>query len=210
MYVLTNRIAAMRAEEQQPRSVSIGLRTTRSSRWCIRANQGDCVEITFTNSATGGTYGMHIDGLSYDIGSSGDAIGQNPPSDVAARRHRAPIATTSRTTRPSRARTTCTPAPGNRQAVAHGLFGALVGRAAGLDVPEHRRRARRSSPAGRRRSSPAPASPRSASSCRSTTRSATRTSASRPRTAARCRWSTRSPAPTVRARARSTTAPSRS
>ena len=29
----------------------------------IRANEGDCVEINVTNSATGGTYGMHIDGL---------------------------------------------------------------------------------------------------------------------------------------------------
>ena len=44
----------------------------------IRANQGDCVEIKFTNQASGGDYGVHIDGLAFDLASSGDAVGRNP------------------------------------------------------------------------------------------------------------------------------------
>src|SRR2546421_9009180 len=85
MYVLTNRIADVRAEETAPlpNRVSIGLKEDPIQPLTLRANEGDCVEINFTNSASGGPYGLHIDGLSFDVASSGDAVGQNAPSDVA-------------------------------------------------------------------------------------------------------------------------------
>ena len=63
--------------------MSIGLRTDPIQPLVIRANEGDCVEITFTNNATGGDYGVHIDGLPFETGSSGDAVGNNAPSSVA-------------------------------------------------------------------------------------------------------------------------------
>ena len=82
---------------------------------------------------------MHIDGLAYDIGSSGDAIGQNPPSDVAQGDvAHLPLLHPERPD-DSRARTTCAPAPATARPSAHGLFGVLVGRAAGIDVLERRR-----------------------------------------------------------------------
>ena len=50
----------------EPRGLARLCATTRSSRLVIRANEGDCVEITVTNNASGGKYGLHIDGLPYD------------------------------------------------------------------------------------------------------------------------------------------------
>ena len=70
MYVLDSMIPAVRAQEAAgPSSLSIGLRDDPIQPLAIRANQGDCVVINFTNNAsaavdsTSSTYGMHIDGL---------------------------------------------------------------------------------------------------------------------------------------------------
>src|SRR5436305_10034318 len=84
MYVLSNRVADVRAQETAalPNRVSIGLREDAIQPLVLRANEGDCVVINFTNNASGGPFGVHIDGLSFDAGSSGDAVGQNPRSDV--------------------------------------------------------------------------------------------------------------------------------
>src|SRR3954447_18675672 len=127
MYVLTNRIADVRAEEHAalPNRVSIGLKEDPIQPLTIRANEGDCVEINFTNSATGGPFGVHIDGLSYDVGSSGDAIGQNAASDVAqgasrTYRYYVPNSPTAEGAHYMR------PGPGNRAAIDHGLFGVLA------------------------------------------------------------------------------------
>src|SRR3954449_1625621 len=127
MYVLTNRIADVRAEEHAalPTRVSIGLKEDPIQPLTLRANEGDCVEITFRNSATVGPYGIHLDGLSYDIGSSGDAIGQNPRSDVAlgdvrTYRYYIPNDPTAEGAHYMR------PGPGNRAAIDHGLFGVLA------------------------------------------------------------------------------------
>lgn len=128
MYVLSKDIQRVRAEEEKParERVSIGLHGDDAIQpLVIRANEGDCVKITFTNRASGGDYGVHIDGLAFDVDSSGDAVGDNPSSAV-----------------PRGASRTYTyyvpndptlegahymhPGPGNRQAVAHGLFGTLV------------------------------------------------------------------------------------
>ncbi|MBI5944062.1 MAG: IPT/TIG domain-containing protein [Chloroflexi bacterium] len=131
MYVLNSVIPAVRAQEAAgPSSLSIGLRDDPIQPLAIRANMGDCVVINFTNSAsaavgsTSSAYGMHIDGLAFQMDSSGDAIGNNPSSAV-----------------PSGGTITYTywipndptlegahyihPGPANRQAVAHGLFGTL-------------------------------------------------------------------------------------
>ena len=88
----------------------LGLRDDPIQPLVIRANQGDCVEIAYTNNASGGTYGMHIDGLAFDVGSSGDAVGQQRlrPCPAGASTHA--TATTCPTTSSSRARTTCAPA----------------------------------------------------------------------------------------------------
>ena len=133
MYVLDNRIADVRAEEAAGREgPSIGLRDDAIQPLAIRANQGDCVVIDFTNrttrpapQATDNTYGIHIDGLAFEMDSSGDAIGNNASSAVA------PGATTTYTYWIPDDPTIegahyMYPGPGNRQAVAHGLFGALI------------------------------------------------------------------------------------
>ena len=114
----------------------------------IRANEGDCVEIAYTNNATGGAFGIHIDGLAYDIASSGDPVGLQPLVGTRpGRQHDVPLLRPERPRR-SRARTTCTPARATALAVAHGLFGVARRRAGGLDLPG-RRTASRSPPAGR-------------------------------------------------------------
>src|SRR4051794_37445662 len=124
MYVLTEKMGAVRAEEKT-QHVSIGLRNDAIQPLVIRANEGDCVEITFTNSATGGNYGMHIDGLVHQTGSSGDAIGTNTPSSVAkgfttVYRYYLPDDPNAEGLHYIR------PGPGFRDQVSHGLFGALA------------------------------------------------------------------------------------
>ncbi|HEY0581977.1 MAG TPA: multicopper oxidase domain-containing protein, partial [Chloroflexota bacterium] len=96
----------------------------------IRANGGDCVVIDFTNGIGSDNVGMHIDGLNFQMTSSGDAVGNNAPSGVGAN-----------------AKATYTyyvpndpalegshyihPGPGNRGLVNHGLFGTLTVEAPG-------------------------------------------------------------------------------
>jgi len=124
MYVLSEEVARVRREESA-RKASIGLREDAIQPLVIRANIGDCVEIQFANNASGGDYGVHIDGLAFDAQNSGDAVGRNPSSAVprgATRSYRfyVPEDDTFEGTHYMR------PGPGHRSAVAHGLFGALV------------------------------------------------------------------------------------
>ncbi len=124
MYVLSSEVARVRAQEQSGH-VSLGLRNDAIQPLAIRANMGDCVEINFTNNATGGAYGVHIDGLAFDMASSGDAIGNNPSSAVAngaSRTYRYYIPNDKRLEGAHYMR----PGPGHREQVAHGLFGALA------------------------------------------------------------------------------------
>src|SRR4051794_24919308 len=123
MYVLSSNLAAVRAQERSHK-VSIGLRSDPIQPLVIRANEGDCVEITFTNKASGGSFGMHIDGLAFQTGSSGDAVGNNVPSSVplngtAVYRYYVPQDTDLEGTHYIR------PGPSMRTQVSHGLFGAL-------------------------------------------------------------------------------------
>src|SRR4051812_29741290 len=124
MYALTSALDAIPAEAAT-QTVSIGLGDDPIQPLAIRANEGDCVEIHFTNKATGGDYGMHIDGLEYDEASSGDHIGANPSSAVPTGQ-----STTYRYAVPLDNRLEGAhyihPGPGYRAAVNHGLFGALV------------------------------------------------------------------------------------
>ena len=124
MYVLSQNVAAVRAEEAS-HQVSSGLFDDPIQPLVIRANEGDCVQMTFTNNASGGAYGMHIDGLAFQVGSSGDAVGQNPASSVPqggsiTYRYYVPNDPTLEGTH------YLYPGPGNRDAVSHGLFGALA------------------------------------------------------------------------------------
>ena len=124
MYALTERLGDIAAEANSQK-VSIGLRDDAIQPLVIRANEGDCVAIKFTNTATGGDFGLHIDGLEFNASSSGDGIGANPSSAVARG-----SSTTYRFAIPKDARLEgghyMHPGPGNRAAVNHGLFGALV------------------------------------------------------------------------------------
>jgi hypothetical protein len=124
MYALTDRLDDI-ASEASSQTASIGLRDDAIQPLVIRANQGDCVEVRFTNTASGGDFGLHIDGLEFNVSSSGDAIGANPTSAVAPGQ-----STTYRFAIPDDARLEgghyMHPGPGYRSAVNHGLFGALV------------------------------------------------------------------------------------
>uniref|UniRef100_UPI0039830BBB multicopper oxidase domain-containing protein n=1 Tax=Lapillicoccus sp. TaxID=1909287 RepID=UPI0039830BBB len=124
MYALTSRLGDIAAQARS-QVVSIGLRDDAIQPLVIRANQGDCIEIRFTNTASGGDFGLHIDGLEFNVSSSGDAIGANPSSAVALGG-----STTYRFAIPDDARLEgghyMHPGPGRRAAVNHGLFGALV------------------------------------------------------------------------------------
>jgi hypothetical protein len=124
MYVLSSQVAAVRAEEQS-RHISIGLKDNDPIEpLIIRANLGDCVEIHFTNNATGGDYGAHIDGLAFNADSSGDNIGSNAPSSVAQGQSRTYRFWVPRDPDMEGAHY-LRPGPGFRDQVSHGLFGSL-------------------------------------------------------------------------------------
>lgn len=124
-YAETNQLSKVRTQEAS-RHVSIGLRDDPIQPLVIRANMGECVEISFTNDLTGGDVGMHIDGVSYDVASSGDAVGENP-SSTATRgvveptiyRYYVPDDPAYEGGHYIR------PGPGMRSLVNHGLFGVL-------------------------------------------------------------------------------------
>jgi len=123
MYVLAEEVRAVRAQEAS-RKVSLGLGDDAIQPLVIRANLGDCVEIEFGNDASGGEYGMHIDGVAFTAQSSGDAVGENPATGVPtggrrSYRYYVPKDPQLEGTHYIR------PGPGYREAVAHGLFGAL-------------------------------------------------------------------------------------
>ncbi|HEX2728595.1 MAG TPA: hypothetical protein VHM16_02505, partial [Rubrobacteraceae bacterium] len=135
MYVLTgingqatNGIQKVRQEETAPLPgrVSIGLHGHDAIQpLVIRANQGDCVKIDFHNQATGGAYGIHIDGLAFKVGSSGDQIGNNGSSAVpngGSQSYEYYLPNDDALEGSHYIR----PGPGNREAVSHGLFGSLM------------------------------------------------------------------------------------
>ncbi|XAS67571.1 multicopper oxidase domain-containing protein [Micrococcaceae bacterium Sec5.7] len=124
MYVLTSRLAAVRAEEASQK-VSIGLRDDAIQPLVIRANEGDCLSIKFTNNADGGDFGVHVDGLAFDAASSGDAIGRNAASSVAkgASRTYTFYVPNDKTLEGAHY---LHPGPGFRDQINHGLFGSVV------------------------------------------------------------------------------------
>ncbi len=125
MYVLSKDVGAVRAQEQS-RHVSLGLKDNDAIQpLVIRANLGDCVEITFTNNATGGSYGAHIDGLAFNVDSSGDNIGNNEPSSVGQGETRTYRFWVPRDEDLEGAHY-LRPGPGFRDQVSHGLFGSLA------------------------------------------------------------------------------------
>jgi hypothetical protein len=138
MYVLNSMISAVRNQEAAgPGSLSIGLRDDPIQPLAIRANGGDCVIINFTNAttrpapqggtpgATTNTYGLHVDGLAYQVGSSGDNIGNNGQSAVPGSGGSAQYIYYIPNDPTLEGAHYIHPGPGNRQAVAHGLFGTL-------------------------------------------------------------------------------------
>ncbi|MDQ1738025.1 MAG: hypothetical protein QOH56_4276 [Pseudonocardiales bacterium] len=124
MYALNSKLGQI-ADEQRTQQVSIGLRDDPIQALVIRANEGDCVEIRYVNTASGGDYGIHIDGLEFNTSSSGDSIGNNPSSAVprgATMSYRFAVPNDPR----MEGAHYLHPGPGYRSAVNHGLFGALV------------------------------------------------------------------------------------
>ena len=121
MYALTSQIPAIRAEEVS-REVSLGLRDDPIQPLVIRANEGDCVVINVTNGATGGSYGLHIDGLPYDR--PGDKVGNNFSGEVNSGQ-----STVYRYFVPNEKSLEgahyISPGAGHRAAIDHGLFGVL-------------------------------------------------------------------------------------
>jgi hypothetical protein len=121
MYALTSQIPAIRAQEAS-REVSLGLRDDPIQPLVIRANEGDCVEINLTNSASGGSYGMHVDGLPFDR--PGDKVGKNfsgevAPGQTAVYRYMVPNDPALEGAH------YISPGAGHRAAIDHGLFGVL-------------------------------------------------------------------------------------
>lgn len=122
LFILDSKIPAARAEEQS-QQVSNGLHDDPIQPLAIRANEGDCVTIHFTNSASGGNFGLHIDGLITNT--AGDGIGNNGGSGVAEG------SSTDYTyfvpnNRAMEGAHYLRPGPGFREAVGNGLFGEFV------------------------------------------------------------------------------------
>ena len=121
MYALTSQIPAIRAQEQS-REVSLGLRDDPIQPLVIRANQGDCVVLNVTNSASGGSFGLQIDGLPFDR--PGDRVGRNFSGEVGSGQ-----TTSYRYYIPDEKALEgahyISPGAGHRTAIDHGLFGVL-------------------------------------------------------------------------------------
>lgn len=79
MYALTSEIPAIRAQEKS-RIVTPGLGEDPIQPLVVRANEGDCVEITLHNSLSTDPIGVSIDGLPSEL--SGDNVGRNVSSEV--------------------------------------------------------------------------------------------------------------------------------
>ncbi len=124
MYALASAVPAIRAAEASHR-VTPGLRDDPIQPLVIRANEGDCVEIRYTNQAAGGAFGLHIDGLAFTASGSGDSLGTNRSSapstgESATYRYYVPLDDTLEGLHYIH------PGPGFRTQVGHGLFGALA------------------------------------------------------------------------------------
>ena len=124
MYALAAAVPAIRAAETS-RKVTPGLRDDPIQPLVIRANQGDCVQINYTNNSAGAALGLHIDGLAFSTAGSGDELGANPKSapdtgGSATYRYYVPNDPTLEGLHYMH------PGPGYRNQVGHGLFGALA------------------------------------------------------------------------------------
>ena len=121
MYVLADDIDAVR-EQERTREVSNGLRDDPIQPLQIRANLGDCVEIDFTNDASGGDFGLRIDGLVYDVVSEDEGIvsGGVPRGETATYRFSVPEDESFEGSHYMHA------GAAFHGPVAHGLFGALI------------------------------------------------------------------------------------
>lgn len=126
MYVLTENIPALRAEEAA-RQVTTGLRYDLIQPLVIRANLGECVTINFTNELNRAA-SFHAQSLAYTINNAGGLVGTNPDTFAAANGG-------TRTYRISMPPTNDPRGEGAyyfyshgaaRQLTSHGLFGALV------------------------------------------------------------------------------------
>jgi hypothetical protein len=131
MYVLADGNAAVDAQLALQKAgpggahVTPGLLDDAIQPLVIRANEGDCVDIGYTNTIKGTSFGLHIDGLQFEAGSSGDAIGNNPASDSRAGGTQTYRYYVPRDEALEGAHY-LHPGPDFRQAVNHGLFGVLV------------------------------------------------------------------------------------
>ena len=124
MYALTSQIPAIRAQEAS-RDVSLGLRSDPIQPLVIRANEGDCVDISFTNNlaVADGAVGVHVDGLPYDT--SGDNVGINGSTEAAkgaTKVYRVYVPNDPAL----EGSHYLSPGPGHRSELDHGLFGVLA------------------------------------------------------------------------------------
>lgn len=132
MYVLDERIGEVRTQEQTPLPdrVSHGLRTDAIQPLVLRANVGECVQITFTNRLTDAPASLHLHGLPHSVVEGGGQIGMNADSSAAPGQqvtYRFAIPND-----PDLERAYYMHDHGaSRQRTAHGLFGALVVEPAG-------------------------------------------------------------------------------
>jgi manganese oxidase len=121
----TGNLQLVRAQELS-RHVSPGLGDDPIQPLVIRANLGDCVTIRYTNATAADTAGISIDGLAHQIDSSGDTIGKNTSSAVSPGGSRIFTYNVPKNEPGLEGTRYIRPGPGNRDAVSHGLFGALV------------------------------------------------------------------------------------
>ena len=121
MYALASAVPAIRAQEAS-RDVSLGLRDDPIQPLVIRANEGDCVVLNVVNNASGGSYGVQIDGLPYDR--AGDRVGANVSGELASN-----ASGTYRYYVPDdpalEGAHYLSPGAGHRSGIDHGLFGVL-------------------------------------------------------------------------------------
>jgi FtsP/CotA-like multicopper oxidase with cupredoxin domain len=124
IYTLTSQVAAVK-QQALSQKVSVGLHGDAIQPLVIRANEGDCVRVRYTNQSATGSYGFHVDGLEFTIASSGNTLGTNPTATVPKGATRTYLFNIPDDPREEGGHY-IHPGPGFRAAVNHGLFGALV------------------------------------------------------------------------------------
>ncbi len=134
MFALDSAIPAIRAQERAPlpERVSVGLRKDPIQPLVLRANVGDCVEVSFTNRLSSGRASFNVHGVGTMAFARGGHVGLNSDSTVGPGERVSYVLAVPKDGVAERAYY-IRDGGASRARVSHGLFGVLVAEPAGAN-----------------------------------------------------------------------------